>query len=380
MANERSLRDGAPSRIRTTEVDVDETGRLLAAWLRKRLGDATPEVTNLHRPQHSGMSSVSVLFDLRWGEAGARQQRSMVARLAPEGTALPVFPGYDLQAQFDAMRAVGEHSDVPVPHVHWVETSAEPLGTPFLVMDRVSGAVPVDNPPYVFGGWLAEMEADRQAAVQDNSVRTLAAIHAIADPATKLPALDRSTAGGSLRAHFEKERAYYEWTRREDGLRIPCLERAFEWLEERWPEEPSPDVLCWGDSRIGNIMFAGTDPVAVLDWESVAIAPREVDLGWFIFFHRQFQEIAEAYEMPGLPHMFRRDDVVAAYERAAGVEVRDIDWFLLYGALRHGIVMSQIKRRRIHFGEVEAPDHLDHYVTHHSMINALLEDTYSWEN
>ncbi|WP_241384142.1 phosphotransferase family protein [Rhodococcus sp. CH91] len=168
-----------------------------------------------------------------------------------------------------------------MPAVRWVEPASGPLGRPFLVMERAEGAVPVDNPPYVFGGWLYETNDDERAALGRASVRVLAEIHAIENPASRILSLAGSVLSG-LRGHFENERAYYEWTRRDDGLRIPLLEKAFEWLEAHWPTEPSPDVLCWGDARIGNIMYDGTTPVAVLDWESAALAPREVDLGWFI--------------------------------------------------------------------------------------------------
>ncbi|NPC96675.1 phosphotransferase family protein [Nocardioides sp. zg-DK7169] len=364
--------------IKTTDTDLDEVRRRLTRWLAEQLdADEEPEVSNLRRPEHSGMSSISMLFDLSWRTGGEQHRAVLVARMVPVADAFPVFPSYDVAHQFEVMRTVAERSAVPVPRVRWVEASGEALGAPFMVMDQVSGAVPADNPPYVFTGWLLEMGQAEQRAIQDASVRVLADIHAIESPATGLSA--PSTAGSSLRAHFENERAYYEWTRREDGLRIPCLERAFEWLEAWWPAEPSPDVLCWGDSRIGNIMYDGTDVAAVLDWESAVLAPRELDLGWFLFFHRQFQDLAEVFEMPGLPHLFRRDDVVAAYEQAAGVEVRDLDWFIVYAALRHGIVMGQIHRRRMHFGEVEAPAHPDGYVLHHAMLGALLDGTYSWE-
>jgi len=29
----------------------------------------------------------------------------------------------------------------------------------------------------------------------------------------------------------------------------------------------------------------------VLDWEMAALAPRELDVSWFVFLHRFFQEI-----------------------------------------------------------------------------------------
>lgn len=380
MTTESVMPEGVETNITTTETDLDELRERLAGWLGDRLhADAAPRVRNVSRPGHSGMSSVSVLFDLDWTADGEDHTAELVARLAPEATAFPVFPGYDLQHQFDVMNAVREHTRVPAPRVRWVENSSEPLGNPFLVMDRVSGAVPVDNPPYVFGGWLQELDEGGRAAVQDTSVRVLADIHAIDDPASKVPSLAIPAGESSLRRHFDNELAYYEWTRREDALRVPVLERAFEWLEAHWPSEPSPDVLCWGDSRIGNIMYDGTAAAAVLDWESAVLAPRELDLGWFIFFHRQFQDLAEQFGMPGLPGMFRRADIVAQYERASGVQVRDLDFYLVYAALRHGIVMSQIARRRIHFGEVQTPANPDEYVMHHRMLAALIDNTYEWE-
>lgn len=380
MATESVMPEGVESTITTTETDLEDLRERLVTWLGHRLGaDSAPSVYNLSRPGHSGMSSVSVLFDLDWTAEGVPHTAQLVARLAPEATAFPVFPGYDLQHQFDVMSAVREHSEVPVPRVWWVENSAEPLGNPFLVMERVSGAVPVDNPPYVFGGWLHELDADGREALQGASIQVLAQVHAIQDPAAKVPSLAVPSGESSLRRHFENERAYYEWTRRNDGLRVPVLERAFDWLEAHWPAELSPDVLSWGDSRIGNIMYDGTSPAAVLDWESAVIAPRELDLAWFLFFHRQFQDMAEQYSMPGLPEMFKRSDVVEQYEQASGAEVRDLDFYLVYAALRHGIVMSQIARRRIHFGEVEIPQNPDAYVMHHRMLAQLIDGTYEWE-
>ena len=379
MSADVGVPDGIEATIRTSETDLDALAKDLEDWLADRLPTTErPKVSNVRKPEHSGMSSISVLFDVAWTEDGQEQTAGLVARLAPEASAFPVFPGYDLDLQREVMDLVGSRTDLPTPRVRWVESSPGVLGTPFLVMDRVEGVVPVDNPPYVFGGWFYEMEPDHQRQVQDAAVDVLARVHAVTDPARSVTALAGS-GEHSLRRHFENERSYYEWTRRADGMRIPVLENAFDWLEEHWPADPSPDVLCWGDARIGNIMFRGTTPSAILDWESAVAAPRELDLGWFIFFHKQFQDIAEFFEMPGLPHLFRRSDVVDTYERLTGVTVRDLDFYLTYAALRHGIVMSQIERRRIHFGEVQPHDDPNAYVMHAAMLEQLVAGTYEWE-
>ena len=109
-----------------------------------------------------------------------------------------------------------------------------------------------------------------------------------------------------------------------------------------------------------------------------ALGPREIDLAWFIFIHRFFQDIAEMFEQPGLPDVCRRDDVVAVYEAASGHAVRDLDFYLVYAALRHAVVMSQVKRRMIHFGEDTEPATPDEYVMHHATLRAMIDGSYDW--
>src|SRR5690606_33360567 len=125
------------------------------------------------------------------------------------------------------------------------------------------------------------------------------------------------TGTSAMRSHVEATRAYYDWAR--EGRRFRLLERAFDWLESNWPESEGDTVLSWGDSRIGNVIFDGFTPVAALDWEMAGVGPRGLDLGWTVFMHTFFQDIAEVFEMPGLPDMFRPDEVAATYEEATGV-------------------------------------------------------------
>jgi hypothetical protein len=59
--------------------------------------------------------------------------------------------------------------------------------------------------------------------------------------------------------------------------------------------------------------------------------------------------------------------------------VRDLDFYIVYAALRHAIVMARVKRRMIHFGEdTDTPDRND-YVLHRAFLEALLDGTYVWD-
>jgi len=48
----------------------------------------------------------------------------------------------------------------------------------------------------------------------------------------------------------------------------------------------------------------------------------------------------------------------------------------LYAAVRHGIVMSRVMRRAVHFGQAVMPDDPDDLITHRSMIEQMLDG--SW--
>ncbi len=349
------------------ERDPEQVAVGLAGWLSGALADGGPvEVVDLSMPESGGLSSVSVLFRARW----AGGERDLVVRLPPEDSSFPVFPAYDLTAQGQVMNEVAAHTDVPVPAVVGLDPAGAALGVPFLVMERVLGEIPPDNPPYVFGGWVADATPQERARMTRGAVAVLADIHQHAP----VPPV----AGDALWLHVEEQRAYYEWTRADTGLHIPVIEDAFAWLEERWPISSSAPVRCWGDARIGNIAFTDFTPSGVLDWEMATVGPPEMDLAWLVFLHRFFQDIATVFELPGIPDLLRRSEVEAAYAELTGHQPVAMEWFTVYAALRHAIVMHRIKHRMIHFGQDTAPEDPDDYVMHQVALRQLMAGTYDW--
>ncbi|MFI7124101.1 phosphotransferase family protein [Nonomuraea sp. NPDC050153] len=347
--------------MRTSTRDLVELRDNLAGWLRGRVGGSA-SVSEVSRPSENGMSSETLFFTATWSEGATR----CVARLAPAAEAVPVFPSYDLRAQFEIMRLAREKAGIPAPRALWFESDPDHLGTPFLVMERADGDVPPDVMPYTFGSWLLDAAPADQRKVQDAGVAVLAALHRAEFTPEELAPFGAAGLG----AHVEAQRGYYEWAH---GQRpIPVLERAFRWLESHWPEEPGPDVLCWGDARIGNMMFKDFAPVAVLDWEMAAVGPPELDLSWMIFLHRFFQDLTVGAGLPGMPDFMGREDVCQKYRELTGYEPRDMDFYEMYAALRHGIVMARVWQRRIHFGEQPRPDDPDDLVLHRATIEELL--------
>jgi aminoglycoside phosphotransferase (APT) family kinase protein len=375
------MAEAAP-RPRTSTRDRDELHRRLVTWLATQVSD--PKVSELVVPESNGMSSETLLFECTWRDASgesspdARVIQACAARLVPDPEAVPVFPVYDLERQFRVLRLVAERTDVPVPRTLWLELDPSAIGSPFFVMERVEGIVPPDIMPYPFGSWLSDASRADQDRLQDSSVRVLAELHGANVTAADIAFLELDRPGATaLRRHLAEQRSYYEWVVA-DGARSPLIERTFTWLEDHWPASEGAPVISWGDARIGNMMFRDFEPVAVLDWEMAAVGPREIDVGWMVYLHRFLDDIALQAGLPGMPHFMRLDDVAEAYARHSGHTPGDLDFYTMYAALRHAIVMSRVARRQVLFGEIEMPDDPDDMIMHRPTLEQMLDGTY-WD-
>ncbi|MEV8018496.1 phosphotransferase family protein [Streptomyces sp. NPDC086554] len=357
-------------RPRTTTRDPEELTRRLTAWLATRLPGA--KATGVRVPESNGMSSETLLFDIEHPEPPLR---ACALRVAADPAAYTIFPVYDLPRQHRTMRLVAEHTDLPVPRVLWLEEDPGPLGAPFFVMERVEGRVPPDVMPYTYeGNWLHEASDAERARLEEASIGLVARLHDQV-PVGDAQFLALPGDGSPLRRHVAAQRAYYAWV--VDGLpRSPLIESAFDRLEATWPDEEGAPVLNWGDARIGNVIYDGFEPAAVLDWEMAAIAPREVDLGWLVYLHRFFQDLTVSFGQDGLPDFLRRDRIEERYAQLTGHTPRSMDFHTLYAALRHAIVMLRVAYRQVHFGEAAVPEDPDTLILHHASLAAMVQGSY----
>jgi aminoglycoside phosphotransferase (APT) family kinase protein len=329
---------------------------------------------NVTVPASNGMSSETLLFDI---EHPGPPVRACALRLAADPAAYTVFPSYDMPRQYRTMRLVAERSDLPVPRVLWLEEGSGPLGAPFFVMARAEGRVPPDVMPYTYeGNWLHAASHEERAHLETASVGLIARLHDQI-PAAQARFLELPGEGSPLRRHVTAQRTYYAWV--VDRLaRSPLIEATFGRLEELWPHDEGDAVLNWGDARIGNVVYDGFEPVAVLDWEMAAPAPSEVDLSWTVFLHRFFQDLTQRFGQRGLPDFLRRDNVERRCAELTGHIPRDMDFYTLYAALRHAIVMLRVAYRQAYFGEVDVPADPDTLILHHDSLRAMVQGGY-WD-
>jgi aminoglycoside phosphotransferase (APT) family kinase protein len=373
LATEPAVED--VGRLQRSARDISTLPGVMSQWLSTVMpGGATPQVTVESFVDSNGMSSETIILTGRWDADGEAHEEKWVARVAPAEADVPVFSSYRMDHQFDVIRLVGEVTDVPVPRVRWLESTGAVLGTPFFLMDYVSGVVPPDVMPYTFGdNWFADSPAESRRELQDNTVDVLAKLHAIPDAEDTFGFLVDGDEPNALRRNLDWLTAWYQFAVPDIG-RSALVEQALDWLEANWPEDvaATTPVLVWGDSRVGNVLYEDYKPVAVLDWEMATLGPREMDAAWMVFAHMVFQELAGLAGMPGLPDFMREDDVKATYAGKTGVELGDLNWFYIYSGVIWCCVFMRTSARRVRFGEIEKPDDVETLFYHGALLRRLI--------
>jgi len=117
---------------------------------------------------------------------------------------------------------------------------------------------------------------------------------------------------------------------------------AVKWLRDNI-YEPEHLVLCWGDSRLSNILYGQEFEVtAVLDWELAYIGDHEADLAWLLFVDWACSEYEGVPRLDGTPS---RDETIDRYERLSGRTVRNLRYNEVLAAVALGIPVSRLETR-----------------------------------
>ena len=317
------------------KITQDEAQSRLEAWIKTRLPDAANvSVCQVELPQGAGLSAESVMFSASWDQDGKSEKHDFVARIAPEGEGL--FMEYDLEMEFKVLTALNP-TPVPTPRPFFIENDPSHLGSPFFVMERVSGRVAPDDPPFTVAGWVLELSEEQRSQMSDNALAALALLHS-----QDVEALGLSNVGHgdqssvTVRRLLDYWRKFYSWALTEPQ---PIIEHALDWLDANLPDDVGPTVLSWGDARLGNMLVDSDMSVsAIIDWEMVATGPREIDLAWWIYLLKHHSKGVGAQ----LPSGFRDTDAeIARYEELTGHSVRNFKYFEVLAGMRLCILVAR---------------------------------------
>jgi aminoglycoside phosphotransferase (APT) family kinase protein len=305
-------------------------------------------------PDGIGYSAETLVFTAAYTTADRPVRRKLVLRgETPEPAVYPAqIEGIDVEIaiQHRIMSALAARTRIPVAPIVAADLTGESIGSPFFVMEFVEGAVPPVDPPYPAAGFFAEATPDERRRMVADGLRVLAEVHAVDWRAAGLDWLVPAGVEPTLHRQLDLWAAYGE--RELGGRHHPDMVRALERLRAELPEASAP-TLCWGDPRLGNIIWKDFACASVTDWEAAAIAPAELDLGWWLMFDRSCHEVAEIDRLEGEPTRQEQRDL---YSAVAGRDVGDTAAFELFAAYRYSAIVVRVTNRWVDRGDF-APDH-----------------------
>jgi len=215
------------------------------------------------------------------------------------------------------------------------------IGSPFYVMEKVEGWVPGDFPPYHVAGPLFEATEPDRARIWWSAIDAMAQVHCVDWERAGLGFLGAPEAG---KGFIERQIALYDEVFALNGEPMPpILVGTREWLL-RNSFAPKHIGLCWGDARLGNLLFREHKVAAVLDWEMACLGDPESDLGWFahIDWATSVGRAKGAFpRMSGLPDMAA---TMAHYEKATGRSVDHLHYYEVFATWRMAILFTRIEQ------------------------------------
>ncbi|WZH52006.1 MAG: phosphotransferase family protein [Nocardioides alkalitolerans] len=265
-------------------------------------------------------------------------ERSWILRRPPYGEVVAA-AAHDMGREARVLRALAG-SPVPVPRV--VARCEDPavIGADFYVMDKVEGRTlrtPADT---------TTLTPAQRAGLTEALVALLVELHAV-DPAA-VGLADFGRPDGYLARQLTRWQRQWEKVRTRD---LPGFAELAARLEASMPTVGRPGIVH-GDYKIDNLMLDPQDPtriVALLDWEMATVGDTLADVGMLLSFWDEAGAIpnpitAGATALPGFPD---RATVLGMYAERCGIEVADIEWYVVFSDFKLLVILEQIHARHL---------------------------------
>jgi aminoglycoside phosphotransferase (APT) family kinase protein len=263
--------------------------------------------------------------------------RMYVLRKKPPGKLLP--SAHQVDREYKVIKALSDHTDVPVPRPYALCQDDQVIGTAFYIMEFTPGRVLADvKMPGI-------SPADR-GKIFDSMNDVLARIHNVDYRAVGLGDFGRE--GQYIQRQITRWSSQYDLARTEH---IEAMEALKKWLPANIP--PGDETrINHGDYRLGNTIVHPTEPriVAVLDWELSTLGHPLADLGYNCMMYHFGEGFGasggyagvdlKAFGIPTEP------EYLAAYARRTGrKEVPAWNFYLAFSLFRLAAIVQGVYKR-----------------------------------
>lgn len=318
----------APELVDVLPAHRFEEARLLA-WLQAEL----PEVGEHLRVRQfqGGQSNPTFLLDTDGGQ--------YVLRKKPPGKTLP--SAHMVEREYRVMKALADHTEVPVPRVRVLCEDSAIIGTPFYVMDFLEGRI-------LSHSALPEVNREDRFPAHRTAIDTLAALHSVDVNAIGLG--DYGRPEGYVARQVARWSKQYLASKTDD---LPAMTKLMTWLPENLPTTDET-AIAHGDYRFGNLMLAPQEPevIAILDWELSTLGHPLADLAYYCLPYYLPSDMegmrglkGKDLDALGIPD---EQEIIARYCAQTGREGID-DWhvFLAFSLFRLAAILQGVYKRAL---------------------------------
>lgn len=255
-----------------------------------------------------------------------------VVRRPPLGHVLAT--AHDMKREFRVISAL-HPTAVPVPEPLLLCEDPDVLGSPFYVMEYVTGT------PYRTAEQLAPLGPGRTRAALLGLVDTLVELHAVDPESVGL--------GDFGRPEGFLDRQLRRWGKQLDASRnrdLPGIDELHAALGRSLPHSPAPTVIH-GDYRLDNVLIGDDDRIkAVLDWEMSTLGDPLTDLGLLVMYSAPLEitgsPIGTTAGAAGHPDPA---ELIARYAAGSGRDTSSIAWYTAFAWFKLAVILEGIHYR-----------------------------------
>lgn len=278
-----------------------------------------------------GQSNPTFLLDTDGGR--------YVLRKKPPGKTLP--SAHMVEREYKVMKALADHTDVPVPNVRVLCEDESIIGTPFYVMDYLEGRI-------VSHSALRALDRKDRLPAHLSAIDTLAALHSVDVNAIGLA--DYGRPEGYVARQVARWSKQYLASKTDD---LPAMDKLMAWLPENLPSKDETSI-AHGDYRFGNLMLAPDRPevIAILDWELSTLGHPLADLAYYCLPYYLPSDMegmrglrGEDLEALGIPD---EQETIARYCAKTGRDgIEDWHVFLAFSLFRLAAILQGVYKRAL---------------------------------
>lgn len=273
--------------------------------------------------------------------------RQMVLRRPPFGS--KVKSAHDMGREFRVLSKLHD-AYPPAPRVLLYCDDASVLGAPFYLMEPIHGIILRRDPP---AGLVFTQATAR--GLCESFIDNLARLHSIDYAGIGLADL------GKPQGYVERQ--VHGWIERYHGSKthdLPEVAQISRWMQQKLPSS-SYASLIHNDYKFDNVILELEDLtkiIGVLDWEMCTLGDPLSDLGTALAYWVEAGDSEDLQKLrwgpTNYPGSMTRSELVQRYAHAAGRDVSNMVFYVVFARFKVAVIVQQIYYR-YHLGLTKDP-------------------------